>query len=144
MKADILGGKSCGSASDECNSLTKWGRLPNTWKFPWPRDPDPKVGEWIQWWIQKNSTAQKPLSSDCQLQEFYEWYLDNYDQAEVVSTGRRTGPRSWDGRWRLQIPRGSLTPRASRSVEQREPPPGVHPSAGQPAPSSPLASGHSP
>ena len=24
MKADILGGKFCGSASDECNSLTKW------------------------------------------------------------------------------------------------------------------------
>ena len=39
-----------------------------------------------------------PLSSDCQLRKFYQWYIDNYDQAEVVSAGRRPGTRSWESR----------------------------------------------
>ncbi len=39
-----------------------------------------------------------PLFSDGQLREFYQWYIDNYDQAKVESARRRPGARSWESR----------------------------------------------
>lgn len=67
-KQAMIGGKHAGIQSNECNNLNTCCGAADTWKFKWPRDPNPTVKEWVQWWVRKvqergDKLWQNPLSN---------------------------------------------------------------------------------